>query len=50
MNLFRICKKPCPGMERRELLSALDQVQLEYSDTLAPILADVTGRHSQALL
>ena len=28
-------------MERRELLSALDQIQLEYSDTLLPILTDV---------
>lgn len=42
MNLLEYVKNLAPVMERRELLSALDQVQLEYSDTLAPILADVT--------
>lgn len=41
MNILEYVKSLAPIMERRELLSALDQVQLEYTDTLLPMLSDV---------
>lgn len=42
MNLLEYVKNLTPVIERRDLLNALDQVQLEYTDTLAPILVDLT--------
>lgn len=41
MSILSFVRSFAPVMERRELLNVIDQLQLEYDDTLAPILGDV---------
>lgn len=41
MSILNYVQSLAPVMERRELLNVLDQLQLEYNDTVAPIVADI---------
>ena len=41
MNLLSYIRELAPVMERRDLLKNLEQLQMEYDDTIAPILNDM---------
>lgn len=47
MNILGYVKELAPVMERRELLKQLEQLQIEYDDTISPVLMELEEVFSQ---
>lgn len=50
MNILGYVKELAPVMERRELLKQLEQLQIEYDDTISPVLMELEEVFSQMSL